>query len=680
MIPELVPTNTRFSDRLLPLRRIPLAAVLAFGLGLLILAFVPLSATAAQVQPAAVEATEQNPYEVAALDNRFEPPVITIPVGGTVRWTNRGSSMHSTTSDNGYWHWILVPGARYSVRFLVPGTYGYHCAYHRGQGMTGTVIVTSGTGPTPTASATVTPGPTLPPGRGAIVYDRFPEGGNRTDLFLIRPDGTGKQQLTNTPAFHEAQPDWSPDRQRVAYTSGAGDYRQYPWGLHVLDLASGQARAITAGREHYEPDWRPDGSSIAFTTITRRLDYVVTSSAIAVVAPDGSGFRRLIVLNSTSYALANPGWSPDGQQIVFTVRSDATGGDLYVMNADGSDARRLLGRAGWDDIDPVWSPDGRFIAFASGPNRGRVQDTAHDIWLLDVASGVAGTVVRVPEWDLRRPAWSPDSTHIVFNAEFAQDSWALYIVPATGGAVTGPLDVGFEPDWGSGSLVPWPTAAVSPTPIPTDITPPSPPTFPPFPTPGPSPTQGPPPTFPPPPPTVTVEPTPTPVTATPSPTVTPSPTATLFDGWPLSYLPYVAKIHDFSPGPPTPAPGECLTSELEPNNTLPEADGLPPLCEDRMVRGALPTGDPEDLFRVEVALTGKLEADLLLSGLPEGTNYDLALYREGALDPVAESRQPGLSSEYIYVDVSPGRYYLRVMPAPGSRRSEVPYRLNWVKQ
>lgn len=98
------------------------------------------------------------------------------------------------------------------------------------------------------------------------------------------------------------------------------------------------------------------------------------------------------------------------------------------------------------------------------------------------------------------------------------------------------------------------------------------------------------------------------------------------------------------------------------------------------MRGALPVGDPQDLFRIEVSLTGQLEADLLLSGLPVGTDYDVALFRAGVPGVVAEPRSPGLDPEYIYVDVMPATYYRSVPPAPTSQRSEVPYQLIWLKR
>jgi Tol biopolymer transport system component len=67
-----------------------------------------------------------------------------------------------------------------------------------------------------------------------------------------------------------------------------------------------------------------------------------------------------------------PAWSSDGR-IAFE-----DDGDLFVMNADGTDAHQLtsLSAAGGSDWCPDWSPDGRQIAFSRSVGTGSDERSA----------------------------------------------------------------------------------------------------------------------------------------------------------------------------------------------------------------------------------------------------------------------------------------------------------------
>ena len=94
--------------------------------------------------------------------------------------------------------------------------------------------------------------------------------------------------------------------------------------------------------------WSPVGDKIAF--VSRRDGNL----EIYVINSDGSGQRRL---TRNTVGDSHPVWSPDGRRIAFVSKSQ-----VYVMNADGSGQRRLT-RNGARNFAPAWSPDGQRIAF-----------------------------------------------------------------------------------------------------------------------------------------------------------------------------------------------------------------------------------------------------------------------------------------------------------------------------
>jgi plastocyanin len=80
--------------------------------------------------------------DVSIIDFAFEPQVVTITAGSSVRWTNNGSFIHTSTSDTGVWNsGDIAPGSMFTETFDTPGTYAYHCMHH--PFMMGTIVVLS---------------------------------------------------------------------------------------------------------------------------------------------------------------------------------------------------------------------------------------------------------------------------------------------------------------------------------------------------------------------------------------------------------------------------------------------------------------------------------------------------------------------------------------------------------
>lgn len=118
-----------------------------------------------------------------------------------------------------------------------------------------------------------------------------------------------------------------------------------------------QVRLTISPAEDADPAWSPDGTKIAFTSARtgRRQAWVMNA--------DGSSQTQLT--NAANIGGENPSWSPNGRTIVFDSDRDEAGNlDVWVMNADGSAQKRLTDSPALDAL-PSYSPNGGFIVFAS---------------------------------------------------------------------------------------------------------------------------------------------------------------------------------------------------------------------------------------------------------------------------------------------------------------------------
>ncbi|HEV8654005.1 MAG TPA: plastocyanin/azurin family copper-binding protein [Candidatus Limnocylindria bacterium] len=76
-------------------------------------------------------------------EHYYDPSSITVKVGTTVTWINRGQQTHDVNAyDKSFASGNLLPGGTFAYTFTKPGTYRYYCIPHEGDGMTGEVNVT----------------------------------------------------------------------------------------------------------------------------------------------------------------------------------------------------------------------------------------------------------------------------------------------------------------------------------------------------------------------------------------------------------------------------------------------------------------------------------------------------------------------------------------------------------
>jgi Tol biopolymer transport system component len=284
---------------------------------------------------------------------------------------------------------------------------------------------------------------------GKIAFTAFNVDTGSYDISVVDPAGGDAVDVTpDAAASDEAEPSWSPAARRIAFTSDRGDGSAS--FVYLMNADGGAVRKVGGGGfEQRSPAWSPDGRWIAFSRCTALLENGECSSAqIAVISPDGKGFRQVTKpLRGIAASDAKPAWSPNGAQIVFTRTRSFGLNEIWAVGANGKGLRRLLHDDSESDHNPSWSPDGKQIAFAS--------DAAGTdaIWVMKAnGTGVQKLVDEFTDPDdpdatigggAVNPAFSPSGKGIVFSA--GGDVWRVDRAGANPVLVAASGD---DPDWG----------------------------------------------------------------------------------------------------------------------------------------------------------------------------------------------------------------------------------------
>jgi Tol biopolymer transport system component len=216
-------------------------------------------------------------------------------------------------------------------------------------------------------------------------------------------------------------------RDKIVFTSDRDGHDQ----LYVMNIDGSNVVFLPLDRPGavLGPAVSPDG---------RRIAFYLSDGEVYVMNAEGTDIRNL---TNHPAADAFPAWSPDGTRIAFNSNRDGST-DVFVMNADGSNPINLTNNPAFDG-GATWSPDGSRIAFQSE------RDGNGEVYVMN-ADGSDPVNLTVNEASDQVPAWSHDGQRIAFKSDRGGLYSELFVMDADGGnqAVVdlGPLGIYF-PKW-----------------------------------------------------------------------------------------------------------------------------------------------------------------------------------------------------------------------------------------
>jgi Tol biopolymer transport system component/DNA-binding winged helix-turn-helix (wHTH) protein len=343
-----------------------------------------------------------------------------------------------------------------------------------------------------------------------IAFIRF----RRSESHLVVADANGANQhnlaTRQKPDAFELEwnaPAWSPDGKTIACPARLNDKKGHYGAIVGINTADGTQTALTSMRWNYvgQPVWLADGGGLLLTAsdrpgapmaiwhvslpsgeatrITRDLnnysDLTITddmSQLVAVqvqsvsnvwVAPqaDARGAKQI---KSETGSLESLAWTRDGR-IVYRSSAGGNGADIWIMNADGSNARQLtvgarVGRglavtpdsnhvifssdsAGQFNLWRVDTDGGNLRQLTSGDGEFYPQCTPDGRWVVYQVNEVidprlwkvpidGGQPVQLLNTRATRPAVSPDGQMIAYSyldTDLNPSRWGIGLVSVEGG-------------------------------------------------------------------------------------------------------------------------------------------------------------------------------------------------------------------------------------------------------
>ena len=205
--------------------------------------------------------------------------------------------------------------------------------------------------------------PQFSPDDSKILFYSKEEGDG--EIYIMDTDGDNLINLSNS-IGNDMVPQFSPVGNKIVFTSDRDGNKE----IYIMNNdGTEQTRLTNNSYTDHSPQFSPDGNEIVFYSIMTEETYDIfkiksDGSNLECLTKEKQHFTLQSFIPDYSYNAfdVTPRFSPDGLNIVFVPYFRGHGFDIFLMDADGNNQKRITDVAGYN-IAPFFTPDGKKIIF-----------------------------------------------------------------------------------------------------------------------------------------------------------------------------------------------------------------------------------------------------------------------------------------------------------------------------